>query len=61
MGPNVPTIGRTFAGRSVKGPSGMATVGRHSEADPEPGGLPLGGRGGARHRPEGDASEPLGG
>ena len=48
----------------MKVPSGMPTVGRDSEAGPEPGGLPLGGRslsesttGGSRERDLGVGSK----
>ena len=57
----IPRRRRGGAGRSVKTPSGIPTVGRDSEAGSEPGGLPLGGSGGVKHRPKGDANEPLGG
>ncbi len=42
------TVGRSIAGRSVKVPSGILTVGRGSEAEPEPGGLPSRGSAGVR-------------
>ena len=49
-----------IAGRSVRGPLGISTAGRYPEAAPEPGGLPLRGRGIVKHRPKGDVNEPLG-
>ena len=60
-GTDTPTAGRSIAGRSERDPLGMLTEGRHSEADPSPGGLPLGGRAMSESSTKGRRERALGG